>query len=255
MKLHYRKIGENGPPLIILHGLFGSGDNWQTLARHYAENHSVYLVDQRNHGRSPHSEAFSYRLMADDLLEFTEDHALDHLRIIGHSMGGKTAMLFAADHGAIIDKLIVADMAPKPYPPHHGTILKALTSADLSALGKRSAVDRHLAGFISEKAIRQFLLKNLYWKEKGQLAWRFNVDAINAHIEDIVDETEQGIGLADTLFVRGALSDYIKDEDQQFLDHYFPNHRLETIEGAGHWLHADAPETFLDITRTFLQDT
>lgn len=254
MNLHFQKVGESGPPLIILHGLFGSGDNWQTLAKQYAENHIVYLVDQRNHGRSPHSDAFSYRLMADDLLEFTEDHALNHLRIIGHSMGGKTAMLFAADHGAMVDKLIIADMAPKPYPVHHGTILNALSTADLSSLDKRSEVDQHLAKSIPEKAVRQFLLKNLYWKEKGKLAWRFNVSAIREHIEDIVDETEQGISLVDTLFVRGGLSDYITDEDQFYLDHYFPNHKLETIEAAGHWLHADAPETFLEITRTFLRN-
>lgn len=251
MKLHYRKLGE-GRPLIILHGLFGSGDNWQSLARKFAEEHTVFLVDQRNHGRSPHSEKFSYRLMADDLAEFVEDHHLEDFDLLGHSMGGKTAMLFASEHSYSLHRLIIADIAPKPYPLHHQTILKALTTADLNALGSRQSVDEYLANFISQASIRQFLLKNLYWIQKGQLAWRFNVNVLNRAIGEIVAETGQQICTTDTLFVRGGRSDYITDEDQFWLEHYFTNFELITIPEAGHWLHAEAPETFYNICRTFL---
>lgn len=253
MELFFKTLGE-GRPLIILHGLFGSGDNWQSLARTYAEDFKVYLVDQRNHGRSPHSDEFSYRLMADDLHELIESEDLTDVNIIGHSMGGKTAMLYASEHSYAIHKLIVADMAPKPYPVHHRTILDALLSADLNELKSRSAVQNHLEGRIEAASVRQFLLKNLYWKEKGQLAWRFNVEVLNREIEQIVEETDQQISLADTLFVRGSESDYITDNDQFYLDHYFPNHDLQTIQGAGHWLHAEAPQTFLEITRTFMEE-
>ena len=254
MKLFYRTLGE-GPPLLILHGLFGSGDNWQTLARSYAETHTVYLIDQRNHGRSEHSDDFSYRLMADDLNELIEELDLTEVNMIGHSMGGKTAMLYASEHSYAVNKLIIADMAPKPYPVHHRPIIDALLEADLSILNSRSAVSKHLESRIPEASVRQFLLKNLYWKEKGQLAWRFNVKAIDEHIEAIVDETGQQICLSDTLFIRGGQSNYVTDEDQFWLEHYFPNHELFTIERAGHWLHAEAPETFLDVTRTFLLGT
>ena len=251
MKLHYRKLGE-GRPLIILHGLFGSGDNWQSLARKFAEERTVFLVDQRNHGRSPHSEEFSYRLMADDLAEFVEDHHLEDVDLLGHSMGGKTAMLFASEHSYALHRLIIADMAPKPYPVHHQTILTALTTANLNALGSRQNVDEYLANYIPQDSIRQFLMKNLYWVQKGQLAWRFNVEVLNRAIGEIVAETGQQICTTDTLFVRGGRSDYITDEDQFWLAHYFPNFELITIPEAGHWLHAEAPETFYNICRTFL---
>ncbi|MDG1781770.1 MAG: alpha/beta fold hydrolase [Flavobacteriales bacterium] len=251
MKLFFKTLGE-GKPLLILHGLFGSGDNWQTLARRYAEDFKVYLIDQRNHGHSPHDATHSYQAMAEDLEALVEEEDLNDFHLLGHSMGGKTAMLFASENGYMIDKLIVADMAPKSYPVHHQQILKALTTADLETLTSRSKVDAHLSQFIQEAGVKQFLLKNLYWKEKGKLAWRFNVPVLNDTIEKIVEETDQQISLADTLFIRGGKSDYIQDEDIPFLNHYFPNNQLETIPDAGHWLHAEAPETFFNVTRTYL---
>lgn len=253
MKLFFKTMGE-GKPLLILHGLFGSGDNWQTLARRYAEDFKVYLIDQRNHGHSPHDSEHSYQAMAEDLELLVEEEDLNDFHLLGHSMGGKTAMLFASENGYMIDKLVVADMAPKSYPVHHQQILKALTTADLEKLTSRSQVDAHLSEFIREAGVKQFLLKNLYWKEKGKLAWRFNVPVLNETIEKIVEETDQQISLADTLFIRGGKSDYIQDEDIPFLNHYFPNNQLATIPEAGHWLHAEAPETFFNITRTYLLD-
>ena len=167
--------------------------------------------------------------MAEDLEALVEEEDLNDFHLLGHSMGGKTAMLFASENGYMIDKLIVADMAPKSYPVHHQQILKALTTADLETLTSRSKVDAHLSQFIQEAGVKQFLLKNLYWKEKGKLAWRFNVPVLNDTIEKIVEETDQQISLADTLFIRGGKSDYIQDEDIPFLNHYFPNNQLETI--------------------------
>ncbi|MFT4779969.1 MAG: pimeloyl-ACP methyl ester carboxylesterase [Flavobacteriales bacterium] len=253
MKLFFKTMGE-GQPLLILHGLFGSGDNWQTLARFYAEDFQVYLIDQRNHGHSPHTSDHSYELMAHDLEELVESEGLTDFHLLGHSMGGKTAMKFASENGYLIDKMIIADMAPKSYPVHHQAILHALTSADLDALGSRGNVAKHLSLSIEDEGVKQFLLKNLYWKEKGKLAWRFNVPVLNETIGQIVEETDQQISLTDTLFIRGGKSDYILDEDEAALNHYFPNYQLATIPEAGHWLHAEAPETFYAISRTYLID-
>lgn len=249
--LHFKHMGE-GKPLVILHGLFGSGDNWQTLGRRYANHFSVYLVDQRNHGRSPHTDAHSYRAMADDLLEFLEANELQKVHLMGHSMGGKTAMLFASEHSAMVERLIVADIAPKPYKVHHRELVDQLLSVDLSALTERSEVEDHLKKGIPDASTRQFFLKNLYWKSKGELAWRFNLKALSNSLEDVSAEAGQQIALNDTLFIRGAKSNYIQDSDVQWLDHYFPNNRLHTITNAGHWLHAEAPDEYYEVTLEFL---
>ncbi|MEO0404803.1 MAG: alpha/beta fold hydrolase, partial [Bacteroidota bacterium] len=168
MKLHYKKVG-SGKPLIILHGLFGSGDNWQTLARRYGEENEVFLVDQRNHGHSDHSDDFSYEIMAEDLAEFIEDLGLDEFEIMGHSMGGKTAMVYAMNHDQGMDQLVVVDMAPKAYPIHHQKILDGLMSANLQELGSRGEVLKHMSQYEDNPGVQQFLMKNLYWKEKGNL--------------------------------------------------------------------------------------
>ena len=251
MKLHFKTFGE-GDPLIILHGLFGSGDNWQTLAKQYAETHKVYLVDQRNHGHSPHSDEFSYELMAADLAELIEDEGLENISILGHSMGGKTAMVHACTYDQDVVKLIIVDMAPKAYPIHHRMILDGLMSADLANKRSRGEVNEHLASFESNAAVRQFLMKNLYWKEKGELAWRFNVPVINREIQAMVDQPVHGSSNIAALFIRGGQSNYILLEDEQLIKNYFPFASLFSIESAGHWVHAEAPETFYEITRTYL---
>lgn len=251
MKLHFKTLGE-GDPLIILHGLFGSGDNWQTLARQYAETHKVYLVDQRNHGHSPHSDEFSYELMAADLAELIEDEGLENISILGHSMGGKTAMVHACNYDQDVVKLIIVDMAPKAYPVHHRLILDGLMSAGLDHKRSRAEVNEHLESFESNASVRQFLMKNLYWRAKEELAWRFNVPVINREIQAMVDQAVHGSSSIPALFIRGGKSNYILVEDEDLIKNYFPFATLYSIESAGHWVHAEAHETFYEITRMYL---
>ena len=245
MKLHYKKMG-SGQPLIILHGLFGSSDNWQTHGKKLSEYFEVYLVDQRNHGKSDWSDAFSYELMAADLFEFVQEHNLEDFILMGHSMGGKTAMYFAQEHEDLLDKLIVVDMGVKSYPVHHDRILEGLKSLDLSIIDSRGDAQKALAEYIDDASIRQFLLKNLYWKTKGQLAWRINIPVLDGKIDEIVKELPHKEVLTDTLFMRGGKSNYILEEDTEQIKSYFPVSEIYSIESAGHWIHAEAPTEFIE---------
>ncbi len=251
MKLFSKIIGA-GEPLLILHGVFGSGDNWGTLGKQWSETYEVHLIDARNHGHSPHSDAFSYDLMADDLLEYMDTHKLEKARIIGHSMGGKVAMLFAVYNPERITKLLIADIAPKAYKPHHQNILSALSELDLERIDNRS--DAQDAFAIKDEGTRQFLLKSLYWKEKGKLAWRFNLPIIAKEIENVGEALpNQAVFYGATLFARGGKSNYIEDEDMELILRHFPEASLKTIEGAGHWLHAEKPKEFFEIANAFLE--
>jgi len=243
MKLHYRVLGE-GEPLFILHGLFGSSDNWQTLGKKFAEKYQVYFVDQRNHGRSPHSDDFSYDLMVSDFHELVTDLGLDKINIIGHSMGGKTAIGFAVKYPELINKMIVADIGHKQYPMHHEKILEGLNALDLSQFKSRGQADRQLANYIEEIGVRQFLLKNLYWVEKGQLGWRINIPVLSDKIYDIIEEIKFDTIETETLFMRGGKSNYIVDSDYPEIAAKFPNSEIHTIEESGHWIHAEAPKEF-----------
>lgn len=253
MELHYRTLGE-GSPLIILHGLFGTSDNWQTLGKQFSETHKVYLLDLRNHGRSPHSDDFSYQLMTDDLLEFVEQHKLQDPIILGHSMGGKVAMNFAVQHPDKLSKLIVADIAPKAYPPHHDAILEGLRSIDLNTLQSRNDADAILAQKEDDVGTRMFLLKNLYRKEDNTFGWRLNIDAIEANLPGILDQVVSDTPFnKPTLFIRGGNSRYIKPEqDTAEIQTLFPQARIETIENTGHWLHAEKPQEFFALVNQFL---
>lgn len=257
MKLHFKKQG-TGQPLIILHGLFGSLDNWQTLGKHFAENFTVYLVDQRNHGQSPHSDEWNYQVMADDLNEFISDQNINNPIVLGHSMGGKTAMLFAVQKPDNLDKLIVADMAPKRYEPHHHQILKALLAVDLDKISSRKEAEDILSEYIKDFGTKQFLLKNLYWKdvENKKLAWRFNLNAISKNIEAVGEgiEINKSINNLPALFIRGGKSDYVTENDYGLIKEIFPDAEIKTIEDAGHWLHAEAPEEFYKIVFQFAAD-
>src|SRR5690554_1450561 len=200
MELHYKQFGE-GKAFIVLHGLFGSSDNWQTHGKKLAEYFDVYLVDQRNHGESGWSEDFSYDIMAEDLHEFLSSKNLDEIILMGHSMGGKTAMRFAQKYPEMIEKLIIVDMGVKEYPITHDTIIEGLKSIDLSIIKSRSEASEQLANYINSKSIRQFLLKNLYWKEKGQLAWRINLRVLEEKLPKVVKALPEEESMVEALFI------------------------------------------------------
>ena len=254
MKLHFRELG-SGSPIIILHGLFGLNDNWQTLAKYLSQHYKIYLVDLRNHGRSPHSPDFNYSLMAQDLFELMQDEHIHKPVIMGHSMGGKVAMHFALAHSELITKLVVVDIAPKSYPVHHQDIINALKSLDLTAVKSRSEIDEALAQHIPEEDVRLFLTKNLYRQEDNSFAWRMNLSAIENHIEEVGKETIADVTFTKpTLFIKGAHSGYIKSEkDTELILKLFPAAQIKTIENAGHWVHAQAPQEFYNILVDFLQ--
>ncbi len=254
MKLAYRKYG-SGTPLIILHGLFGQGDNWTTHAKLIAEqNFEVYAVDLRNHGLSPHSDDFNYQVMSEDVLELIEDNNLQKTILLGHSMGGKVAMQFALQHSKLLDKLIVVDIAPKYYPVHHHKVLEGLNAVDFNLVKTRKETETILSQSIPDNPTKQFLLKNLYWKTESELAWRFNLKAINQHIANVGAEIiSKHNNIIPALFIRGEKSNYILDNDVAMIDDLFFQNKLQTIPGAGHWIHADKPKEFFETVMNFVK--
>jgi pimeloyl-ACP methyl ester carboxylesterase len=250
MKLFGRTIGQ-GQPLLILHGLFGSSDNWQTHAKKLSDHFQVHLVDQRNHGHSPQSHKMNYDVLAEDLYEFVAEHGLRDLLLIGHSMGGKTIMRFAQKYNFLIDKMVVADMGIRQYPSHHDAVFRGLFAVDVdNCPGRKEAEDR-LIEHIGDAGTRQFLLKNLFWKEQGKLAWRFNLPVLFDQRQNLMAALPAERIEAHTLFLRGALSHYVADEDFIEIKKLALNAELDTIPNAGHWLHADAPGVFLEKAMSF----
>ena len=251
--LHSRIIGE-GKPLLILHGYFGNGDNWKSIANKLKDSFQVHLIDQRNHGRSFHSDEFDYELMVEDLHNYIIRHQLEKVNLLGHSMGGKTAMLFAVEHSELVDKLIVADISPRMYPPHHHDILDALNSIDFSIHTSRKLVDEKLVEKIREIGVRQFLLKSVYWKEKGQLDFRFNLQSLTENNDEVgVALPSFTIFEGKTLFLKGENSGYISSDEEPIINAHFPNHKIVSIKNAGHWLHAENPADFLNEVKVFLK--
>ncbi len=255
MQLFYRHFGE-GKPVIILHGLFGQSDNWVSVARRIAGQFSVFIPDQRNHGQSPHSPLQSYPAMSDDLLEFIEEHQLGKAILIGHSMGGKVAMTFALEHPEKVDKLVIVDISPRKYPERniHTRVISQMLSINLETTSSRTEIERFLETRITEERIRMFILKNLYYKMPGKLAWRLNIEAISQSMDllfDKISAESQYPGAA--LFIRGGKSDYVADEDMELIRGLFPQAMLKTISGASHWVHADAPEELCFILSSFLE--
>lgn len=245
MDLHYRELGV-GPPLVILHGLFGSSDNWQSLAKRFSSFYTVYLIDLRNHGHSPWSDSHTYDDMVDDVHAWCLKKNLHSICLIGHSMGGKVAMLWAQKHPKSIHKLMVVDMGVKAYDMHHQDVIEAIHSLELKSLSSRSEADAILKVKIASYEVRQFILKNLYWIEKGKLAWRMNVDVLEANMPNILSALPQKESWTPTLFLRGRNSNYVLDADIAEIEKLFPDSVIETIENAGHWVHAEQPDAFFD---------
>lgn len=252
----YSKIEGQGTPMLILHGFLGMSDNWKSIAVQFAEKgFQVHVLDMRNHGRSFHSDAFSYELMVQDVADYCKANNLVTIHLLGHSMGGKTAMLFATTFPEKVDSLIIADIGPKYYPQHHQDILAGLSAIDFSKKPTRTEVEETLLPYIPDFGTRQFLLKNLYWEAPGQLAFRFNLKALLNNIQEI------GKPLAEnktfdkpTLFLRGQNSNYILDSDLDLIIKHFPKAKIKTIKNAGHWLHAENPTEFMAAVMDFFND-
>lgn len=255
MKILHSKILGSGRPLIVLHGFLGMSDNWKSLGLQYANaGFEVHLVDQRNHGKSFWSDEFNYSVLAEDLLNYLNHHQIYKTAILGHSMGGKTAMFFTCIYPDRVDRLVVADIGIKYYPPHHREILDALTSLTPEDLTSRNAADLALTKRIKEWGIRQFLLKNLYWKTPDILGFRMNLNVLSQSMEKIgAALPEQARYDGPVLFIRGGKSAYILDEDIEGIHTHFPNATLQTLPETGHWLHAEDPERFFEISMTLLQ--
>ncbi|MGH7828156.1 MAG: alpha/beta fold hydrolase [Candidatus Binatia bacterium] len=252
MQLHFQVQG-NGHPLIILHGFLGSLDNWRTVGRRFSQAFRVFTVDLRNHGGSPHSDRMNYELMANDLLDFITQQKLSSVYILGHSMGGKVAMQLAIDDSQSVAKLIVVDIAPRAYDPSHRPLLNALRSLDLGNYKRFAEVDEALAPLIPPVAARQFLLKNLTRDRDRRLKWKIDLEAIARNYDDLAKEiAPRGYFIKPTLFIRGGRSNYITESDIPLIQRIFPAAHVETIGKAGHWVHADAPEEFLQVVTTFL---
>ncbi|MBC2838900.1 alpha/beta fold hydrolase [Robiginitalea sp. SC105] len=253
-KLYAKVLGE-GKPLIILHGFLGMSDNWKTLGKRYADaGFQVHLLDQRNHGRSFWSPAFSYALMAQDLERYMDRNKLGRAILLGHSMGGKTAMTFAAAFPDRVERLLVADIAPRYYPPHHQHILEALDRLPLDQVQSRGEADERLAESLPDFGVRQFLLKNLYWKESRKLGFRFNLEVLKDSMEAIGAALPENAWFSGpVLFISGGASGYITDADRELILKHFPGARVETIPGAGHWLHAEKPDAFYRISSDFIK--
>ena len=254
MELAYREYG-SGQPLIILHGLFGQSDNWNTLSKRFAEKgFRVFAIDQRNHGLSPHSNEWNYQVMADDLHEFINTHALQDPILLGHSMGGKTVMFFEMLYPQIAKQLIVVDIAPRPYEPHHDEVLKALNAVDFTDITTRKEAEAILSEYISDFGTKQFLLKNIYWKEdeSKQMDWRFNLKTITEEYNNIGIAAPEGLSPTPVLFIRGSKSKYITDSDEKDIATRFSDYKIETINDSGHWVHAEQPEAFFNCVMAFI---
>jgi len=253
MKLYHRESGQ-GQPLVLLHGIFGSSDNWFTQAKLFSEHFRTYSLDMRNHGHSPHDDVFDYPSMAADVLEFIETHRITDPVVIGHSMGGKVAMNLAVAHPDKLQRLIVVDIAPKPYNMSHYVILDGLKAIPIEKITSRNEADDALANFVDEPDVRQFLLKNLQRKPEGGFKWKLNLQVIDSNIEKVgLDLQFEGRFEKPTLFVRGSRSHYVKDDDLDRIHEVFPAAELETMD-TGHWVPAEKPREFVELVERWLNE-
>lgn len=250
----YSNILGQGKPFVILHGFLGMGDNWKTLGKEFSEQgYQVHLVDQRNHGKSFHDNQFNYKVMVRDLKQYCEHYGLNEIVLLGHSMGGKTAMLFAAEYPEMVSKLIVADISPRFYPVHHDGILEGLGALDFDAIKSRGRADKELSKYISDFRIRQFLLKNVDRIDQNTLSLKLNLEVLTRDVSEVGEALPaQARFEGDTLFLRGDRSDYIAPQDETLIKNHFPKATIITIPKAGHWLHAENPDAFFKQTMHFL---
>ncbi|CAI8370991.1 MAG: Esterase YbfF [Flavobacterium sp. SCGC AAA160-P02] len=254
MDILHSKIVGKGVPFLILHGYFGMGDNWKSMAKAFGEYFEVHIIDQRNHGRSFHSDDFNYELMVEDLYNYISFHRLENVILLGHSMGGKTAMLFAVTYSALVHKLIIADISPRYYSPHHNDILKALNSVDFSIQYSRKLVEKKIAELIPEKEVRSFLMKNVYWREKGVLDFRFHLPSLTENTSEVGKALSPSTNFeGETLFLSGENSEYITEKEIPIIHAHFPNSQIRIIKNSGHWLHVENPKQFYDFVINFLK--
>jgi len=265
MNLFFRKYGK-GEPIIILHGLYGSSDNWVSIAKELASNFEVFVIDQRNHGQSPHNKEFNYNILASDLLEFMNTQNLKRATLIGHSLGGKTIMQFAKQYPTEVNNLIVIDIAPKSYIKSfnkkfktlsHKKIIEAILSVNIIKIKSRKEIDEKLSPIIKERRLRLFLLKNLKRKKDKSFYWTLNFGAIHKNLEKIVDSVnfdefkDTKINIS-TLFIKGENSNYILDNDIKKIKNIFINSEVSTIKDASHWVHTEKPKELIESIRVFL---
>jgi len=251
MELYSREFGA-GDPVIILHGMFGFSDNWQTIAKKLSEHFLAVTPDLRNHGRSPHVPTHTYPEMAEDLRAFMEAHWMFSARLIGHSMGGKVAMQLALSYPDMVERLVVVDMAPGQAEDNHSNIFQALLGMNLPSIPSRKAAEAFLSEHIADTGTRQFLLKNITRTETGTYTWKMNLPVLWEHFQDILAPVSGGPFDKPTLFIRGGNSNYIRPEDEPLIHSLFPQATIVTLEGAGHWVHADKPEELVAAVEAFL---
>lgn len=252
MLLHHTELG-SGPPLVVLHGLLGSHQNLLPACRPLATRFRVFAVDLRNHGRSPHRERMSYAAMAGDVDQFMQIHGIEAAHVVGHSMGGKTAMQLALHHPRRVDRLVVADMSPRATGPRFAKLLQTLRALPVAEFRSRSAADAALAPAVPDEAVRRFLLKNLVPDERGGYRWRAHLEGIAASYDRLREAVDSAIPFTGpALFVRGARSDYIGQDDLPEIHRLFPSAEMVTLADAGHWVHVDAPRAFAAAVLEFL---
>lgn len=254
-QLNYKIIGQ-GPPIIILHGLFGMLDNWLNIAKMLEEaGYMVILLDQRDHGRSEHTNDFSYPLLANDLLHFMEENWIHEAILIGHSMGGKTSLQFVADHDSMISKLLIIDIGKKTYLGGHKDVFEALFAVDIDKIHTREEVQIILMDHLNSIGTVQFLMKNLTRRKEGGFEWKMNLPLIFNNYNNILKEINFLHPVyTETLFIRGGKSDYITDEDWPEIQKTLPFAKLSTINDAGHWVHADQPVELFNKIIDFIKD-
>ncbi|MBK9729584.1 MAG: alpha/beta fold hydrolase [Saprospiraceae bacterium] len=249
--LHFKKAG-NGPVLIILHGLFGSLDNWQSFSKTLSEKFTVYTLDLRNHGKSPHTDSFSYPLMALDVIQFLEGNQLNRVYLLGHSMGGKVVLEMLHQAAPQIEKAIILDIAPKSYPRGHDSVFDAMFSLNLELTKTRIEADLKIMEYIPEFAVRQFILKNLDRDKEGNFFWKPNLKALYENYSEINKEINFKHPIQkDVLFVKGSLSPYLNTQDERTIIEFLPHAQFKEVEGAGHWIHADKPLELLEIVNLY----